>query len=167
MVYPMEDPTCLKQGPGTTSHRVQRRSKQAGWTCWQVSLLGLGKARITNIWELTSGAPCQTDALEKEMAMLGWRMPGRLQSKTEIWMNTQMCRQAGSHTYRRPLTHAEAQARSHAHWHILTRAHMPTSTYVDTHPCTHLRTPTHGSSLRKHHLYNLLQGDWATHPTVE
>ena len=42
MLYPMEDLVCLKQGPGTTSHHVQRRSKQAGWTRWQVSLLGAG-----------------------------------------------------------------------------------------------------------------------------
>ena len=48
MVYLMEDPACLKQGPGTTSHRVQRWSKQAGRTRWQVSLLGAGEARITN-----------------------------------------------------------------------------------------------------------------------
>ena len=42
MVYPMEDPVCLKPGPETTSHRVQRRSKQAARTRWQDSLLGAG-----------------------------------------------------------------------------------------------------------------------------
>ena len=42
MVYLMEDPACLQQGPRTTSHRVQRWSKQAGRTRWQVSLLVAG-----------------------------------------------------------------------------------------------------------------------------
>ena len=69
MVYPMEDPVCLKPGPETTSHRVQRRSKQAARTRWQVSLWG--KLGLPIIWELTSGDPCQADAMEKEMAMLG------------------------------------------------------------------------------------------------
>ena len=138
MVYPMEDPVCLKPGPETTSHRVQRRSKQAGWTCWQVSLLGLGKARITNIWELTSGAPCQADALEKEMAMPGWRMPGKLQSKTEIWMNTQMCRQVGTHTHRHPCTHARTQAPAHAHRGPSTQPRTLAHSYPHTHACKHI-----------------------------
>ena len=48
MVEQMEDPVCLKQSPGATSHRVQRRSRQAGQTRQRVSMLGVGQARITN-----------------------------------------------------------------------------------------------------------------------
>ena len=45
MVEQMEDPVCFKQGPGVTSHRVQRRSRQAGQTRQRVSMLGAGASQ--------------------------------------------------------------------------------------------------------------------------
>ena len=140
MVYLMEYPACLKQGPGTTSHRVQRWSKQAGRTRWQVSLLGLGKPGLPIVWELTSGDSCQADALEKEMAMLGWRMPGRLQSKTGTWLNMYVCKHAGTHEPSRPcmqalrhlLTDVGGQTRSHAHTHAATNARIHTRMHTRT-----------------------------------
>ena len=142
MVYLMEDPACLQQGPGTTSHRVQRWSKQAGRTDTLAGFIagGWGKPGLPIVRELTSGDPCQADALEKETATLLWRMPSRLQPKTGTWLNMHACKHAGTHEPRRPcmqalrhtLTHSGGQTRSHAHMHAATNARIHTRMHTRT-----------------------------------
>lgn len=69
--------------------------------------------------------------------MLGWRMPGRLQSKTEIWLNLH----AGSHIHRRHVrTHSGTSLRTQA------AGTQPRTTHAATQPRTH---STHAHA-RKH-----------------
>ena len=126
----------LEQHPIVCNAGASRQDGHVGrFHCW-----GLGKPGLPIVWELTSGDSCQADALEKEMAMLGWRMPGRLQSKTGTWLNMYVCKHAGTHepsrpcmqALRHPLTHVGGQTRSHAHTHAATNAHMHTRTQAHT-----------------------------------
>ena len=120
----------LEQHPIVCKAGASRQDGHVGrFHCW-----GWGKPGLPIVWELTSGDPCQADALEKEMAMLGWRMPGRLHSKTGTWLNMHACSHAGTHAHRRPCTHALRHPLMHAGGQA--RSHAPThaSTYVPTHP---------------------------------
>ena len=120
-----------------TLEQAGRTDTLAGFTAG-----GWGKPGLPIVWELTSGDPCQADALEKEMAMLGWRMPGRLQPKTGTWLNMHACSNAGTHAHRRRCTHALRHTLTHAGGQA--RSHAPThaSTYVPTHPRTRSGTRT-------------------------
>lgn len=136
----------LEQHPMACNAGAARQDGHVGrFHCW-------GKPGLPIIWELTSGDPCQADAMEKEMAMLGWRMPGRLQSKTETWLNTHACKHAGTHTHRRTcthalrhlLTHAGAQAGSRTLTHAATHPHMHPHTHTRTHAPTRASTHARG-----------------------
>ena len=118
-----------------TQEQAGRMDTLAGFTAgaW-------GKPGLPIVWELTSNDSCQADALEKEMAMLGWRMPGRLQSKTGTWLNMYVCKHAGTHepsrpcmqALRHPLTDVGGQTRSHAHTHAATNARIHTRMHTRT-----------------------------------
>ena len=139
---------CLSQARSWNNIPSCATQEQAGKTDTLAGFTagGWGKPGLPIVWELTSGDSCQADALEKEMAMLSWRMPGRLQSKTGIWLNMHACSNASTDAHRHPrrdglrhpLTHAGGQARSHA----------PTHTQARMYPRTHAGAQAPAHALR-------------------
>ena len=119
-----------------TLEQAGRTDTLAGFTAG-----GWGKPGLPIVWELTSGDPCQADALEKEMATLVWRMPSRLQSKTGTWLNMHACSNAGTPAHRGPCTHLG----THRCTWTSTRVRMRTQ-----HTHTSARSPRTHAHIRTH-----------------
>ena len=141
----MEDAACLQQGPGTTSHRVQRWSKQAGRTRWQVSLLVAGgnqDYQLYGNWPQVIPAR-QMPWRRKWLRSSGECLAGYSQRLGHGWTCMRAVMQApthtGAHARTRSGTRLRTQEAKHAAMHPHTQAHRYPRTHARDQALAHAR----------------------------